>query len=413
MAARVPPHNLEAEESLLGAMLLSRDAAERALDTLNPEDFYRVAHSHIFRAIGVLYERGEPTDAVMVAEELDRRGVMKIVGDPSVLIALQSNTPSTGHAADYARIVEEHALLRRTIAMAEEVIDIAYHVPDDPTSMMEQATSDIVTVASSLDVVQTKQLSMTMDDFLDDAPNMAPWVIPDLIRQDWHLIVTAPEGAGKAVLMRSMAMSAAQGLHPFRHNDIDPIRTLIVDLENPAQAIYETASILRTTLATYSHEYHPDNCRIWSKRGGMNVRNRRDRSALRREIAKYRPKLVCIGPLYKMQIRERGESYEQVAAEVIMILDDLRTKYDFALIIEAHAAKGGGGAEKRPLWPMGSELWTASPDIGIGLRPTANPRDIQGEETDLTVERWRGDRMKNTWPKRIERDPHWLISGVY
>ena len=116
--ARVPPHNLEAEESLLGAMLLSRDAIVAATEVgVTANDFYKPAHGHVFDAITSLYAIGEPPDPVTVGEELSRAGLLAAIGGPAVLVTLQARTPSTSSAGRYARIVSEHALLRRMIAV--------------------------------------------------------------------------------------------------------------------------------------------------------------------------------------------------------------------------------------------------------------------------------------------------------
>src|SRR3984957_11104127 len=116
-STRVPPHNLQAEESLLGAMLLSRDAIAAAVETCGPEDFYKPAHGHVFDAVCSLYGQGEPADPVTVADELRRADLLDDIGGPATLISLQANTPATANAGRYARIVEEHALLRRMIGV--------------------------------------------------------------------------------------------------------------------------------------------------------------------------------------------------------------------------------------------------------------------------------------------------------
>ncbi|MGH7749796.1 MAG: DnaB-like helicase N-terminal domain-containing protein, partial [Candidatus Dormibacteria bacterium] len=86
-AGRVPPHNLDAEQSLLGAMLLSRDAIAAAVETTKADDFYKPSHSHLFDAITSLYARGEPADPVTVADELGRAGLLEPLGGLSRLIA--------------------------------------------------------------------------------------------------------------------------------------------------------------------------------------------------------------------------------------------------------------------------------------------------------------------------------------
>jgi replicative DNA helicase len=147
VSGRVPPHNIEAEESLLGAMLLSRDAIASAVETCSTEDFYKPAHAHVFGAIYALYQRGEPADPVTVADELRRSNLLEAVGDPSLLLSLQVNTPSTANAQHYARIVEEHALLRRLVIVAGEIAEIGYSVPEDVIEAVDQAEAMVYEVA--------------------------------------------------------------------------------------------------------------------------------------------------------------------------------------------------------------------------------------------------------------------------
>src|SRR5437879_12070854 len=90
---RVPPHNLEAEESLLGAMLLSKDAIASAVETVRPEDFYKPAHGHLFEAIQMLYGQGEPVDPVTVAEELRRANLLDALGGKKAILRIPAATP--------------------------------------------------------------------------------------------------------------------------------------------------------------------------------------------------------------------------------------------------------------------------------------------------------------------------------
>jgi len=136
---RVPPNNLEAEESLLGSMLLSSDATAAAIEICSADDFYKPAHGHIFTAVVNLFQRGEPVDAVTVTDELRRSSMLDSIGDPALLVSLQANTPSVANAVHYARIVEEHALLRRLVGVAGEIADIGYSVPEDVTGAVDDA----------------------------------------------------------------------------------------------------------------------------------------------------------------------------------------------------------------------------------------------------------------------------------
>jgi replicative DNA helicase len=146
-SVRLLPHNTEAEESLLGAMLLSRDAIAAAAEVCTSADFYRPAYGHIFDAILALYAHAAPADPVTVAEELRRGGLLDMIGGSAALVGLQAGTPTTSNAGHYARIVEEHALLRRLISVAGEIAEIGYGLPEDITAAVDRAEAMVFDVA--------------------------------------------------------------------------------------------------------------------------------------------------------------------------------------------------------------------------------------------------------------------------
>ncbi|MHB1710149.1 MAG: replicative DNA helicase [Acidimicrobiales bacterium] len=164
---RIPPHNLEAEESLLGAMLLSRDAISSAMEFCKPEDFYKQSHGHIFAAITSLFSQGEPADWVTVTEELRRRGLLETIGDPSVFVSLQANTPSSGNAENYAKIIEEHALLRRLVSVAGEITELGYSLPEDVSEVLDKAESLVYEVAQRRVVDSMTPLRELLGESLD------------------------------------------------------------------------------------------------------------------------------------------------------------------------------------------------------------------------------------------------------
>jgi replicative DNA helicase len=222
-AGRVPPHNLEAEESLLGAMLLSRDAIAAAVETCTAEDFYKPAHGHIFEAIVSLYGQGEPADPVTVAEELRRAGLLEAIGGPSVLISLQANTPAISNASRYARIVEEHALLRRLIGVASEMAELAYRAQDveetvDRAEAMvyEVAQRRVVDTMAPLDELLKQSLDR-LEELYERGESITgvPTGYHDLderlagLQKSNLVIVGARPAAGKTALALGMAAHAA------------------------------------------------------------------------------------------------------------------------------------------------------------------------------------------------------------
>lgn len=141
-ADRVPPHNLDAEASLLGAMLLSKEAVESALEVgLRGEHFYKPAHKYIFDAMQGLNVGGNPVDAVTVAEELRGDNYLTEVGGIEALLALQNATPAVSHAERYATIVKRTATLRKLISVASEIAEVGYSNPDDEERAVDQAES--------------------------------------------------------------------------------------------------------------------------------------------------------------------------------------------------------------------------------------------------------------------------------
>ena len=145
--ARTPPHNLEVEESLLGAMLLSRDAISDAVEIVRVDDFYKPSHGHVFDAITSLFSAGEPVDPVTVAAELQRADLLDAIGGSAKLVSLQSTTPAISNASRYAHIIEEHALLRRLIGVAGDIAELGYDIPDDVTKVIDAAEQMVFDVA--------------------------------------------------------------------------------------------------------------------------------------------------------------------------------------------------------------------------------------------------------------------------
>ena len=144
---RVPPHNLDAEASLLGAMLLSSDAISAAIQIVTVDDFYKPAHAHVFDAITSLYAEGEPADPITVAEELKRANLLDSVGGAGALVDLESQTPATSNAAYYAKIIEERAMMRKLIGVGGEVAQLGYDIPDDVDKAVDIAESLVFRIA--------------------------------------------------------------------------------------------------------------------------------------------------------------------------------------------------------------------------------------------------------------------------
>ncbi len=185
LGGRTPPHNLEAEEALVGSMLLSRDAIATAIEHCQPEDFYKPVHGTIFSAVCSLYEKGEPVDPVTVAEELRRKGFAEIVEDPSVLLSLQASTPSMGSASYYATIVEESSLLRKLISVASDIVEMGFEHSEDIAGVVDRAESMIFDVASRRVVDSLKPIKDLLQSSIETL---------ERIQEEGHVITGVPTG---------------------------------------------------------------------------------------------------------------------------------------------------------------------------------------------------------------------------
>jgi len=145
---RLPPHSLEAEQSVLGAILIDRETIIEIAEFLQPEDFYRQAHGTIFRSMLELFERREPVDLVTVSETLERSEDLEQVGGRSYLSQLSNQTPTAVHAVQYARIVERKAVLRNLIGAAGKIAGIGYEDPAEIQEAIDRAESELFQVSN-------------------------------------------------------------------------------------------------------------------------------------------------------------------------------------------------------------------------------------------------------------------------
>ena len=145
---RVPPHNLEAEQALLGSMFLSSEAVEQALSTVKAEDFYRPAHARMYRAMEHLYTRGIPIDHVSVADRLEASGELDQAGGKPYLLDVTQVVPTAANALRYAQIVKRTAMLRGLIGAATQIVTMGFEAPDDIDAVIEDSERLIFEVTS-------------------------------------------------------------------------------------------------------------------------------------------------------------------------------------------------------------------------------------------------------------------------
>ncbi|WP_129599851.1 replicative DNA helicase [Anaerophilus nitritogenes] len=146
---KIPPHNIDAEQSVLGSMILDRDAIIETSEIIKEEDFYKQAHKEIFDAILSLYNRDEPVDLVTLSEELTQRQTLEAIGGITYLTSLSSAVPTTTNVKYYAKIVEEKSILRKLIKASSEIIEKGYQGEEEVTSILDLAEKSIFDISQN------------------------------------------------------------------------------------------------------------------------------------------------------------------------------------------------------------------------------------------------------------------------
>jgi 5S rRNA maturation endonuclease (ribonuclease M5) len=224
------------------------------------------------------------------------------------------------------------------------------------------------------------------------------WVIPGVLERSERVIVVAAEGVGKTMLARQVAILSAAGIQPFTWGRMKPIRTLTIDLENPARIIRRTsAKIMRQ--AQERAKSTKIEAHLLIKPAGLDLLTAKDRILIEDVIERTQPELICMGPLYKAFVDPGSRTSEAIAIEVAKYLDSIRTHYNCALWLEHHAPLGSsvGG---RDLRPFGSAVWSRWPEFGLALEPDPTAT----ERYTYIVKNFRGERDVRNWPKRMKRD---------
>ncbi len=144
---RTPPHNMEAEQSVLGSLMLEKDAVIKVADLLKAGDFYKDAHNTIYEAMLSLYEEREPLDVLSISNKLDEQKQLEKVGGSSYLASLVGTVPSASHIVHYAKVVQKKALLRRLIFAATDIIEAGFREGDDVEKILDEAEQKLFAVS--------------------------------------------------------------------------------------------------------------------------------------------------------------------------------------------------------------------------------------------------------------------------
>jgi replicative DNA helicase len=221
---RLPPHNLEAEQSVLGSLLIDRDAIIRIASYVKPTDFYRAANGTIYEAILALYNRREPTDLITLVDELRRNGRLEDAGGETYLTELIASVPTAVHVEYYGRIVERTATLRRLIGAGSEVVTFGYDESLELEEALDKSEQAIFAVAQRRQTRDFRSVREVLEEYFDRLDTLhqnkgtvvgVPTGFADLdkitggLQNSDLIIIAARPAVGKSALGLGMAYNSA------------------------------------------------------------------------------------------------------------------------------------------------------------------------------------------------------------
>ncbi|MET9489007.1 MULTISPECIES: replicative DNA helicase [unclassified Nocardia] len=410
---RQPPHDMAAEQSVLGGMLLSKDAIADVIEVIRPGDFYRPAHQAIYDAILDLYGRGEPADPVTVSATLDRRGELKRIGGPPYLVTLTQTVPTAANAGYYAEIVAEKAILRRLVEAGTRIVQYGYAGADgqDVAEVVDRAQAELYEVTerrSSEDFLPLEELLQPTMDEIDSIASRGgislgvPTGFTELdeltngLHPGQMIIVAARPGVGKSTLgmdfMRSCSIKNGLASVIF---SLEMSRTEIVMRLLSAEAKIKLADMRSgrmsdddwTRLARRMSEiseaplFVDDSPNLTM----MEIRAKARRLKQRNDI-----RLIVVDYLQLMSSGKKVESRQQEVSEFSRSLKLMAKELEVPVIAISQLNRGPEQrTDKRPMVSDLRESGSLEQDADMVIllhRPDAFERDDpRGGEADLIV----------------------------
>jgi replicative DNA helicase len=262
--------------------------------------------------------------------------------------------------------------------------------------------------------------SRTVRELLNEDEEAEDWMIPGLIERGERIVITGPEGLGKSTVIKQIACCVAAGVDPWSQERVsrDGFRVLHIDTENSRRQTRRNYRWIGSGMPSNAAEDWRSRIHLHIRTEGVNLAGR-DRAWFHQVAAQCSPDLIVLGPAYKVMAGLDPNKDVDVLS-LFSAIDEVRTRHDAAVLIEAHSPHGGE-IGKRPVRPFGSSVWLRWPEVGFGFRvDEEQEKSIQEMERvqgirrlgnksnrpeHLRVVSWRGQREDRDWPGGIAWGP--------
>lgn len=382
------------------------DAAKRFL-ALPPEVFTRGVHRAVAESLREAINRGQHIHPPVVGQDAARRAGTghKAETVHRFVTEIATDAPPLDAFDFYARQVSDAVRYRELTGLGQRLMQITESGWDTDVDLVAGALRRIADEIETARVGAVADPPVALATLMSEPEEQADWLVPHLLERLDRLMVTAYEGMGKSEFIAQFATALAGGVHPFLgyplSEDGAGYRVLVVDGENPRRMVRRRYRRVATVVDNLRAK-HGLNRASWSnlrfelQPGGLDLGDARQMSYLDERISSASPDLVAMGPIYKLHRRDMNE--EVSARELVGALDTLRTRHQFALLLEAHAPHSEGHNGKRRVRPVGSSLFLRWPEFGYGLKPSGE-MDQHGRVAMVEMEPWRGAREDRRWPR--------------
>lgn len=384
MNGRTAPHNLEAEEAVLGTMLMSRQARDEACDLLTSADFYAPAHRLIFQAVLDVTASGLAVDRVVLGVRLAELGGTL---DDATLQRLRTATPALGNIRAEAALLARLAAARRAITVLDRALDSAWDGEIDQTiDVLHRAEELLAPPFESVEPPIGASLLASEDHTVD-------WIVTDWLARHEIVLFVAEPGSGKTTLLNQTAMLLASAMHPWTRVDLHaPIQCLVFDFQDSRGARGRSVQrLLDIAGQRYpANRGEPDTLFYELRTQGVDLTSRVDQRWFEAKVVACKPDVIVAGPLYNMVSGAAGRSKqsEETAEMAGQFLSELCIRRNCALLVEAHAPHGD------ELRVRGSKYWEDWAGWGLGLVASL----VDGKR-EFYIRRFRGDREAGrAWP---------------
>jgi len=392
------------EQAVLGHILWNPLDGPALLQVVEAGMFSGGGHASTAALLAAMIEQHLPVDVTTVATRLQASGQLWLYQpNPGIWLhtlmqAAPRNLDGARWHAERVRAAYAGRYFRGRLVQAADALDEGAEL-DDVIGGVTAATD----VAKAHSIELGRVVPTTAADLLAVDPPIR-WRVPYLIGHREKVIWTGLEGLGKSELGAQLAVCAAAGLHPFTGEVHDPVRVLVVDLENEIDGLRRRYRRVVTAVERHA-ELDRTNLMVETVETGMDVIKPDHFARLRRLVDAADPGILFIGPLAKMGVG-RSMIDEENAVALCARLDELRVEHDLAVLAEAHPSKEKGGDGQRLPAPRGSSYFLGWPSVGFGLRPHSDCRDEDPPRT-LELKRFRGNREERVWPSQITRQQAW------